>query len=115
MTALFYSYACDYCDGLVAPQTVEEGFVVWRGRPLPAEEYVFQTYEHALAWRSARGLHDCPIVTVRSPFQFRWRKSTGSVKGIVTADRLVTIYPDASFPPDQNRAYVSDSLGTPLG
>jgi hypothetical protein len=106
MTALFYSYACDYCDGLVEERSAEEGYVVWRDRPLPADEYVFQTKEHALTWRSARGLEECPIVLVRSPHRFRWRKSTGSVKDIVTADRLVTIYPNDQFPPEANRAYV---------
>jgi hypothetical protein len=106
MTALFYSYACDYCDGLVDRATTDEGYVVWRDRPLPAEEYVFQTREHAETWRRARGLDACRIVAVRSPFQFQWRQSTGSLKEIVTADQLVTIYPDDQFPPEANRAYV---------
>lgn len=111
MTALFYSYVCDYCDGLLNDRELEEGFVVWRARPLPSTEYVFQKREHAERYRAAVGLETCPIKVVRSPFRFSWRRSTGSLDDIITHDKLVTIYPDDNFQPAKDRAYVCAEPG----
>ncbi len=107
MKPLFISFVCDYCDGL-APREEEwdEGFVVWRGRPLPLEDYVFASREDAEAWARYKGVPSPVVVPVRAPVKFRWRKSTGSVKGLTMADRLVTLYPDRRFTPGPNRAVV---------
>lgn len=107
MKPLFISFVCDYCDGLEEDDAGwEGGWVVWRGRPLPAEEYVFATFDDAARWKELQGLADAPIVRVLAPHKFRWRKSTGSIKDLTMADRMVTIYPDRRFPPAPNRAYI---------
>lgn len=105
MTPLFISLVCDYCDGLAMDEeNWDRGYVVWRGRPLPVEEYVFQTYEDAERWKVANAMTAEPILLVIAPLKFRWRRSTGTLRDITTADRLVTIYPDHRFPPGPNRA-----------
>ena len=52
MRALFISQVCDFCDGLEGDEADwAVGFVVWRGRPTPSDEYVFPTREDAERWR----------------------------------------------------------------
>jgi hypothetical protein len=105
MRPLFLSLVCDFCDGLAAEEDVWDlGFVVWRGRPMPTEEYVFATREDAETWRQMNGMVGSPILPVRAPVKFRWRKSTGTLKSVVIADRLVMIYPDRRFPAGPYRA-----------
>jgi hypothetical protein len=107
MKPLFISQVCDFCDGLHGDdQNWDLGFVVWRGRPTPTDEYVFRTREDAERWKSAQGWTEEPILPVRAPIKFRWRQSTGTVKDVTTADRLVTIFADRRFPPAPNRAYL---------
>ena len=104
---LFISLVCDFCDGLVAEDAeYDRGWVVWRGRPMPADEYVFSTREDAERWREVQGLEHCPVLEVRAPVRFRWRTSNGSIKGLRMADRPVTIYPDRRFPLGPNRAFL---------
>ncbi len=109
MTALFFSCVCDYCDGVINEDEFDVGYVVWRNRQMPSEEYVFPTVSDAERWREANRLGDCRIVQVRAPVSFHWRVSTGNLSDLVTADRLVTIYPDHRFPPEPNRAYIAGS------
>lgn len=105
MRPLLISQVCDFCDGLdVDDGDWDLGFVVWRGRPTPTDEFVFASREDAERWKRAQGMQDEPVVAVRAPVKFRWRKSTGSVADITTADRLVTIFADRRFPPGPNRA-----------
>lgn len=104
MTPLFISQVCDFCDGLRDDADWDLGFVVWRGRPTPTDEYVFPTREDAERWKASQGLTHEPILPVRAPVKFRWRKSTGTLKDVTTADRLVTIFADRRFPPAPNRA-----------
>lgn len=108
MTPLFISQVCDFCDGLATDEANwDVGFVVWRGRATPVEEYVFATRADAERWKRAQNMHAEPILQVRAPFKFRWRKSTGTVKDVTTADRLVTIFADRKFPPGPYRAYLA--------
>lgn len=107
MTLLFISYACDYCDGLVDESKYDRGFVVWRNRSIPAEEYVFRTRRDAERWRKACKLGEFPILEVRAPIPFHWRISTGSVRDLEMADALVHIWPDHRFPPGPNRAFLA--------
>lgn len=105
MTMLFTSYACDYCDGLgESTDGWDRGYVVWRDRRLPAEEYVFPTPEDADRWRTAQGIATAPIRPVIAPVKFRWRESTGTLRDVTTADHLVTIHSDHRFPPAPNHA-----------
>jgi len=108
MIPLFFSQVCNFCDGLETDYAGwDVGFVVWRGRPMPTAEYVFPTHEDAERWKVANGMKDEPIVTVYAPIKFRWRKSTGTIKGVTTADGLITIFPDPRFPPAPNRACIA--------
>jgi len=108
MTPLLISQVCDWCDGLASDDGEwDRGFVVWRGRPMPTDEHVFPTREDAERWRTAQGLAHAPVLPVRAPFKFRWRKSFGALKDLTTADRLVTIYADRRFPPAPYRACLS--------
>ena len=111
MTALFISFACDYCDGLKTDAVKHDvGYVVWRAKPLPALEYVFSTPEDARKWRLMQGLGHCDIREVVSPVNFRWRKSTGSIKDLETADRLIEIYGDHRYPPGPGRASLGKTI-----
>ena len=105
-TPLFYSAACDWCDGLVSVP-FDHGWVVWRGRPPGASEYVFRTPADAERWRVVQSLQDCPVREVLSEVPFRWRNSSGNVKDIELADRLIEIYPDHRFPAAPNRAFLA--------
>lgn len=110
MVPLFFSVVCDYCDGLVTDEPdYDRGWVVWRGRGLPSDEYVFATRSEAERWREIQGLDGCPVREVLSPVRFRWRESSGSIKGLRMADRPVTIYPDRRFPVAPNRAFLADA------
>lgn len=107
-TPLFYSAACDWCDGLVSAE-LDRGYIVWRGRPPGASEYVFRTRGDAARWIEARELTDCPVREVLSEYPFRWRPSTGTIRDIELADRLFEIYPDRRFPPAPHRAFLADA------
>jgi hypothetical protein len=108
MRPLFISMVCDFCDGLDADDSGWDiGYVVWRGLPTPSEEYVFPTREDAELWKRIQNLHAEPIREVRAPYKFRWRKSTGTITDLTTADRLVTIFSDRRFPPAPYRAYLT--------
>jgi hypothetical protein len=110
MIALFISFVCDYCDGLTNDGSDDDrGYVVWRARPMPAQEYVFPTREHAQRWRDVQGLAHCEIREVRTMSKFRWRKSTGSITGLEMADHLFEIYPNRRHPAGLHRAFLSDS------
>jgi hypothetical protein len=112
MTALFFSYVCDYCDGLKHDDVdYYRGFVVWRSKPIPAREYVFSTRGDAEKWRAIQGLEDCDIREVLSTSKFRWRKSTGSVRGLEMADHLIEIYGDRQYPRGPHRAFLVDGSG----
>ena len=105
MTPLFISCVCDYCDGLkrdVGKQDV--GYVVWRSMPLPALEYVFSTPDDARKWRLLQGLVHCDIREVISPTSFRWRRTSGALRNLETADSLIEIYGDNRYPPGPGRA-----------
>lgn len=109
MRPLFISMVCDHCDGLSGDGgDYDRGGVVWRGRAMPADEYVFSIREDAERWRTIQGLDDCPIREVRAPVRFRCRLSNGSVNGLQMADRPVTIYPDRRFPVAPSRAFITD-------
>lgn len=105
-TPLFFSAACDWCDGLVSVP-FDHGWVVWRGRPPGASEYVFRTPADAERWRVVQSLEGCPVREVLSEVPFRWRNSSGNVKDIELADRLIEIYPDHRFPAAPNRAFLA--------
>jgi hypothetical protein len=90
---------CDYCDGLAVDSDWDTGFVVWRGRKTPTEEYVFATREDAARWKAATGRHAEPILPVRAPLKFRWRRSTGSVTGVTLADHRSRSIPTRAFHP----------------
>ncbi|MCA9627239.1 MAG: hypothetical protein KC766_06220 [Myxococcales bacterium] len=109
MTPLFVSFVCDFCDGLASDASCDRGFVVWRNRPTPAEEYVFRTRKDAERWRVARSLEECSVLEVRSPYPFRWRTSSGTVRDIQMADSLVSIWPDHRFASAPNHAFLVDA------
>ena len=111
MTALFVSYACDYCDGLKTDVTRRDvGYVVWRKLPLPALEYVFSTPDDARKWRLLQGLTHCDIREVTSPINFRWRKTCGAIKDLEAADSLIEIYGDHRYPPGPGRAALGRAI-----
>lgn len=108
MRPLFTSQVCDWCDGMLSVEW-HRGFVVLRDDALlgEVEAYVFKGRTHAAVWRSAVGLGTCPIVEVLSEIPFRWTTTTGSIGGLVIAERPVTIYADHRFPPGRDRAFVA--------
>jgi hypothetical protein len=105
-TPLFFSTACDWCDGR-AQVPLDRGYVVWRGRPPGSSEYVFRTEADAERWRVTQSLDTCPVRPVLSEQPFRWRQSSGTVKGIQLADRLFEIFPDRRFATAPHRAFLA--------
>ena len=107
MRALFFTFACDHCDGLVDSFDFRGFVVLRRERTLPCEEYVFATRADAERWRELNGLFDAEIREVRGDKPFRWQPSRGTVRGIILADRLFEICPDHKFEPRPNRAFLA--------
>ena len=96
---------CDRCDG--GAEVQEFGWIVWRGRPPGASEFVFRSPEDAKRWRDANRLSHYPIRRVSTEAKIHWRQSTGSLKQIELADRLFEIYPTVRYPPADNRAHLA--------
>ena len=99
MTALFTSYVCDYCDGLV-PIAWLRGFVVFRGdddfaRPI----YVFPSQTDAAIYRSKNGWQQYPIREVRFEHAVPWKKAKGSLTGVTIASMPFTLHRDHRFAP----------------
>lgn len=108
MTLLFFSAACDFCDGNVAID-YDVGYVVYRGAISGElhEEYVFRSPVDAERWQMAVGLDDLDIRKVHCEYPFKWRVSTGTIKGLELANHLYTIHPDRFYAPDPNHAHVT--------
>jgi hypothetical protein len=106
MRPLFVTVVCDWCDGLVDVSAPHRGFVVWRNRPEGSSEYVFRTEADAARWRELQALSAYPIREVRSPSPFRWRRPSGTARGIELADHLYEIFPDHRFAPAPYRAFL---------
>jgi hypothetical protein len=107
MRALLFSMACDHCDGLPDTPTFRGFIVLRRDRQLPSEEYVFATRADAERWRELNALLDAEIHEVWNEKPFRWQPSRGTVRGIILADRLFEIWPEARFEPGPNRAVIA--------
>lgn len=96
---LFYSLACDFCDGKLNKQESKsssvEGWIVYREEvSLSCEEYFFKTKEDAQRWMDIQSLHDsCSIKEVVSLMPVTFKITTGYVKGLNRATRLIMIYP----------------------
>lgn len=112
MTELFISFVCDYCDGLKpdgSEERLHSGWVVWRPRQTPTQEYVFSSSADAQKWRMHQGLLGYGIREVLSITPFRWRKSTGTMKDLEMADRLIEIYATKEkLAPGPNRAFFAE-------
>ena len=107
MTLLFFSAACDFCDGKVEP-SYHHGYVIYRGANAgePREEYVFRSAAHAEHWRDLMELGDHEVRRVCSEQPFNWRETTGTIKGLELADHLFTIFPDCCYEPCEHRAHL---------
>jgi hypothetical protein len=106
MTALFTSYACDWCDGLKRVDACARGWVLWRGQE-GLEHYVFAMPEDAERYRDAVGLVDHEIREVLSEEAFVWHASRGSVRDVVLARHRYTVWPDERFPIGEHRAWLA--------
>lgn len=98
MTALFTSYACDYCDEL-APVLWHRGFIVFRGdedfeRPI----YVFPSQTDAAAYRSKNGWQH-PLREVRFEHPVAWKQASGALAGVTIAARPFTLHRDHRHEP----------------
>ena len=110
MTPLFFSAACDFCEGRT-PVEYHEGYVVYRGGRdgVIHQEYVFRSPEDADRFRIMRNLQDLDIRKVRSEEPFRWQYSKGTIKDLELADHLYAIFPDHRYEPGPQRAHVADA------
>ena len=110
MTALFTSYACDWCDGLRTPIPVARGWVIWRpGAETSVEErecYVFPTPQMAEYYRAVTSVEG-NVRQVLSETPIRWSDGKGNIKNLRLAERLYTIYPDHRFEPGPFRAFLA--------
>ena len=99
MTALFTSYACDYCDGLAAIDW-QRGFVVFRGeddfaRPV----YVFPSRTDAAVYRSKNAWQHHPIREVHFEKSVPWKTASNLLSGVMIAARPFTLHRDHRFEP----------------
>jgi hypothetical protein len=107
MRPLFYSYYCEYCDGPAPDVAYDRGYVLWRNRPPPSEEYVFKTVEDAERYRDATNAGDLPIREVLTESTFTWHQSRGSIKDVELATRRYEIFPDHRHAPAPHRAFLA--------
>jgi hypothetical protein len=99
MTALFTSYACDYCDGLVPIQWLR-GYAVFRGdEDFARVIYVFPTQTDAAIYRSTNAWQRYPIREVRFERPILWKHAGGSLAGVTIAARPFTLHRDHRFEP----------------
>jgi hypothetical protein len=110
MTALFTSYACDWCDGHKQPIPVARGWVIWRPDPggEPRECYVFPTPQMAQYYRRVTQTEG-DIREVLSEQPIPWSDGKGNIKNLRLAERLYTVFPDHRFEPGPFRAYLAGS------
>lgn len=100
---------CDHCDGVTAP-TYHHGYVVlhannaFRDRPT----YVFRTQTDASLWRSANSLQHLELREVLCETAFKWRYTTGTLKGIELADRVYYLFPDHQHPPGKDKICLAE-------
>jgi hypothetical protein len=110
MTALFTSYACDWCDGLKKPIPVARGWVIWRKNTTSTDEerecYVFPTPQMAEYYRSVTNVEG-DVRQVLSETPIRWSDGKGNIKNLRLAERLYTIYPNHKFEPGPFRAFLA--------
>lgn len=109
MVQIFLSQACDYCDYGLPKDKLHLGFIVYR-QPDPGdetpEEYVFRTRPDAERWREASSLIGGEIREVWSLAPFRWHHlSRGTLRDIVLADQMFSIFPDHKYEPRPHRAH----------
>lgn len=107
MTALFTSYVCDYCDGLVQP-TWHSGFIVFRGdedfdRPV----YVFPTRTEAAIYRQLKGWQSCPIREIHFEHPVRWKQASGALQGVNIAAQPFVLHRDHRFEPAPYAGYLA--------
>jgi hypothetical protein len=97
MTALFTSYVCDYCDGLVEIAW-QRGFVVFRGdADFNRVIYVFPTMTDAARYRSVNGWQDYPIREVWFEIPVPWKTASNQLEGVSIAVRPFTLHRDHRF------------------
>lgn len=110
MTALFTSYACDRCDGLVPGGTKHTGWVVWD----PSDKhtclkYVFRYHDTAEKWQTLNQLSGCELREVESDHEFSWYIGNGIIAGVILADRLIEVHTSRysdSYVPGPYKAYL---------
>lgn len=107
MTPLFFSVACDYCDGVKTLNAPFTGYVVWSDEfTAPARAYVFSRPEFAERWLSMRGPENASVRQVASTHPFRWRSGVQSTSDLEFADTLVEIHLDSKYEPGPHRAFL---------
>lgn len=108
MTLLFFSAACDFCDGKVHPN-YHRGYVVYRGAGdgQVHEEYVFRRANDAERWRAIMHLEAYDVRQVVCEHEFQWRKSSGSIRNLELADHLYSIFPNRCYEPSPRRAHLA--------
>jgi hypothetical protein len=91
------------------PAADQRGWVVLRqGRDLPCEEYVFATRADAERWRDLNGLLDAKPRPVTGAEPFQWTPSRGTVRGIILADRLFSVFPPGYPAPEGPAVHLVD-------
>lgn len=106
MTALFFSFACDYCDGLVEIEW-RRGFIVFRGeedfgRPV----YVFPTQTDAALYRQFNGWQSMPLREVHFEHPVTWKHALGPLEHVTLAARPFTLHRDRRFESVPYSAYL---------
>jgi len=106
MTALFTSYVCDYCDGLVEIPWYR-GFIVFRGdEDFDRVVYVFETRTDAARYRSTNGWQTKQIREVRFEIPVEWKLASSTLEGVSIALRPFTLHRDHRFEPAPYHAFL---------
>ncbi len=97
MTALFTSYACDYCDGLVQIDWFS-GFIVFRGEDdFSRSVLVFPTRTEAALYRQHNSWQAYPIREIHFEHPVIWKPAIGALAGVMIAARPFELYPDHRY------------------
>jgi len=110
MVAIFFSVACDYCDGLRDPDARFEGWIVWSNNfNTPHRSYVFKSQEHACRWKTLRFKGDASEVRkVVSIHPFNWRSGLHLTSDMEFADTLIEIHADHKYEARAGRAHLAE-------
>lgn len=107
MVPLFLSCVCEFCETKPAYDSLNRGWVVWRGIAPGFPHYVFSSRYCAETWRRGQGNGYGEPRLVLSTAVFRWRPSRSGARDVEFADHLFEVFLDHRFKAAPFRAFLA--------